>query len=126
MKNMMIIMGLAASLSSFIIAGDIDKIINALNGGNAAQFSAYFDNFLDIKLPEKDEIKNVGKTQATITIKSFFDESNINGFEKTSQREMGGTMYLTGKLKGSSKSYNITLLMKDRGDKLSIISIRVS
>jgi hypothetical protein len=125
MKKLMVLMVVAISLSSFV-AGDSDKIINALNQGNAAQFSAYFDNFLDIKLPEKDEIKNVGKTQAAITIKSFFDDIHVTGFEKTSQREMGGTMYLTGKLKGNSKAYNITLLMKDRGDKLSIISIRIS
>lgn len=126
MKKMMVMIGIVVSLNSFIIVGDIDKIISSLNAGNATQFSNFYDDFLDIKLPEKDEIKNVGKNQATITIKSFFDDNAIKGFEKTSQREMGGTMYLTGKLKGSSKSYNITLLMKDRGDKLSIISIRVS
>ena len=67
-------MGMVLSLSSFVITGDSDKIIAALQNGNAAQFSSYFDNFLDIKLPEKDELKNVGKTQATITIKNFFDE----------------------------------------------------
>jgi len=126
MKKMMVMMGMVLSLSSFVITGDSDKIIAALQNGNAAQFSSYFDNFLDIKLPEKDELKNVGKTQATITIKNFFDESGIKGFEKTSDREMGGTMYLTGKLKGGSKNYNLTLLMKDRGDKLSIISIRIN
>ena len=126
MKKMMVMMGMVLSMSSFIIVGDIDKIINALDAGNAAQFSNYFDDFLDIKLPEKDEIKNVGKNKATIMVKSFFSDNSVSGFEKTSQREMGGTMYLTGKLKGGSKSYNITLLMKDRGDKLSIISIRIS
>jgi Domain of unknown function (DUF4783) len=126
MKQLMVMVGMVLSLSSFLVAGDSDKIISALNQGNAGQFSGYFDNFLDIKLPEKDEIKNVGKTQATITVKSFFDDIDVKGFEKTSQREMGGTMYLTGKLKGASKTYNITLLMKDRGDKLSIISIRIS
>src|ERR1700752_1369293 len=107
MKKMMVMMGVIISLSSFIIVGDIDKIINALNTGNATQFSAFYDDFLDIKLPEKDEIKNVGKNQASITVKSFFDDNDIKGFEKTSQREMGGTMYLTGKLKGGSKNYNI-------------------
>ena len=77
MKKMMVLMAVVLSLSSFFVAGDSDKIINALNQGNAGQFSAYFDNFLDIKLPEKDEIKNVGKTQAAITIKSFFDYNFI-------------------------------------------------
>ena len=59
MKKMMVMMGMVFSLSSFVIVGDIDKIINALNAGNAAQFSSFYDDFLDIKLPEKDEIKNV-------------------------------------------------------------------
>lgn len=126
MKKMMVMIGMVLSLSSFVVAGDLDQIVGSLNSGNAAAFSNYFDNFLDIKLPEKNEIKNVGKTQATLTIKNFFSENNINGFEKTSDREMGGTMYLTGKLKGTSKTYNITLLMKDRGEKLSIISIRIN
>ncbi|MBG9375425.1 DUF4783 domain-containing protein [Panacibacter sp. DH6] len=126
MKRMMAIIGVAFAMSAFIVVGDIDKIINALSAGNAAQFSSFYDDFLDIKLPEKDEIKNVGKNQASITVKSFFDNNGIKGFEKTSQREMGGTMYLTGRLKGENKNFNITLLMKDRGDKLSIISIRVN
>jgi len=117
-----------ASLTTYAIsvADDSEKIVSALNDGNASAFSNYFDNFLDIKLLDKDEIKNVGKTQATITIKSFFSDNGIKGFEKTSEREMGGTRYLTGKLKGGSKSYNLTLLMKEKGDKLSIISVRVS
>ena len=45
---MMVMVGMILSLSSFFVAGDSDKIISALNQGNAGQFSAYFDNFLDI------------------------------------------------------------------------------
>jgi len=118
-------MGLVISFHT-VFAGDSDNIVNALKQGNATRFTSYFDNFIDLKLPEKDEIKNVGKTQAGITVKSFFDDYNIKGFDVTSQREMGGTMYITGKLQGASKAFNITLLMKVRGDKLSIITMRVS
>lgn len=106
--------------------GDADNIVNALKQGNANQFAGYFDSFLDIKFPEKDELKNIGKTQATIAVKSFFDEAKISGFELSSQRENEGTMYLTGKLTGNSKTYSLTLLMKSRGDKLSIIKIRIN
>ncbi len=119
-------MGLAFFVSAYAVAGDSDNIVNALKQGNAAQFSSYFDNFVDLKLPEKDEIKNVGKTQATITVKNFFNENDIKGFDVTSQREMNGTMYITGKLQGSSKNYNITMLMKVKGDKLLIITIRIN
>jgi hypothetical protein len=126
MKRILVVIGLMISLAGFAFSNDSENIVNALKQGDATQFSSYFDSFIDLKLPEKDEIKNVGKTQASITVKSFFQENNIKGFEATSQREMGGTMYITGKLQADAKSYNITLLMKAKGDKLSIITIRVS
>ena len=126
MKKFLLLLGFVVSLSAFQSAADSDKIVAALKQGNAAQFSSFLDNFIDLKLPEKDEVKNVGKTQAGITLKSFFDSNNINGFDLTSQREMGGTSYLTGKLQGGSKSYNLTVLMKAKGDKLSIITIRIN
>jgi len=113
-------------LTAYSVASDADSIVNALKQGNASQFSNYFDNFIDLKLPGKDEIKNVGKTQATITVKDFFNDNDIKGFENVSQRESNGTMYIAGKLIGSSKTYNITMLMKAKGDKLSIITIRIN
>lgn len=126
MKKILVLVGLAVSLSSYQVTADNDNIMNALKQGSASQLSNYFDNFIDLKLPEKDEIKNVGRTQAGITVKIFFDENNIKGFDLTSQREMGGTKYITGKLQGSTRGYNITMLMKAKGDKLSIITIRIN
>ncbi|MBN9298416.1 MAG: DUF4783 domain-containing protein [Filimonas sp.] len=126
MKKILLLAGLGLMLASFTLSSDTDSIVNALKQGNAEQVSQYFDNMLDVKLPEKDEIKNVGKNQASITVKNFFDENKIKGFELSSQREMGGTMYMAGKLQGSAKSYNITLMLKARGDKMSIITIRIN
>src|SRR3954453_177870 len=120
MKKLFLMMCVMVGLTAYSVAGDADSIVNALKQGNASQFSNYFDNFIDLKLPGKDEIKNVGKTQAGITVKNFFDENDIKGFDLSSQREMNGTMYITGKLQGSAKEYNITMLMKVKGDKLSI------
>ncbi|MFN4007128.1 MAG: DUF4783 domain-containing protein [Chitinophagaceae bacterium] len=102
-----------------------DAIINALKQGDAEKLSTYFDTFIDIKLPEKEEIKNVSKNQASIAIKSFFETAAIKGFEVTSQRELGGTKYMTGKLIGNGKTYNITLMMKSKGDEVAIITIRI-
>lgn len=126
MKKILLLAGIALSLLSFRVSGDADNIINALKEGNAEQLSQYFDNILDVKLPEKDEIKNVGKNQASITLKSFFADNKIKGFELTSQREMGGTMYITGKIQGGTKNYNITLMMKSKGDKMAIITVRIN
>jgi len=126
MKNLLYVMGLAVVMCSFSVKSDSDGIVAALKKASAEQLSAYFDNVIDLKLPGKDEIKNVGKNQATLTIKNFFSESSVNGFDLTSQREMSGTMYITGKLKNSGNGYNITLLMKNKADKLSIITVRIN
>lgn len=126
MKKIMVMIGLVVGLSAYQTVADSDSIVNALKQGNASQLSNYFDNFIDLKLPEKNEIKNVGRTQAGITVKSFFDDNKVKGFDLTSQREMGGTKYISGKLQGGAKDYNITMLMKVKGDKLSIITIRVN
>jgi hypothetical protein len=126
MKKLFLVACVMVSLTAYSVASDADSIVNALKQGNATQFSNYFDNFIDLKLPGKDEIKNVGKTQATITVKDFFNDNDVKGFESVSQRESNGTMYIAGKLIGSSKTYNITMLMKAKGDKLSIITIRIN
>ncbi|MGI8950941.1 MAG: DUF4783 domain-containing protein [Chitinophagaceae bacterium] len=126
MKNLFTTVVIAFSLMSFSIQTDTEEIINALKQGNSEQFSKFFDTILDVKLPEKDEIKNIGKNQASITLKNFFRENNIKGFDVTSQRELSDTKYLTGKLQGGSKTYNLTLMMKTKGDKLTIITIRIN
>ena len=122
----MYVMGLALVMCSFSVKTDSDGIVGALKKASAEQLSSYFDNVIDIKLPGKDEIKGVGKNQATLTIKNFFNENNIQDFDLTSQREMGGSMYIAGKLKSADKAYNITLMMKNKADKLSIITFRIN
>jgi hypothetical protein len=126
MKKIAAILSLGLMLMSFTIQTDTNDIINALKTGNANQFSKYFDNILDVKLPEKDEIKSIGKTQASVTMKSFFDENNIKGFDASSQRELGGIMYIAGKLQGSSKAYQLTLMLKENGNDVVITNIRIN
>ncbi len=125
MKKLLFILILA--LASFSIkAQDANGIINALKEANAEQVSNYFDKILDIKFPEKEEIKSIGKNQAGIALKSFFENNAIKGFELSSQREMGGTMYLAGKLANGSTGYKLSIMMKYKEGKLQIITIRIS
>lgn len=126
MKKLFLILCSAFLVSSATFAQTGDDIAKTLKEGSADAFANYFDAFVDLKLPEKDEIKNVGKNQATITIKSFFADEGIKGFDKTSERELSGTMYMTGKLAGKNKSYNITIMMKKKGDSFAIITVRIN
>ena len=124
MKKIFLVIGLMMGLVSF--GQDQDAIVNTLKAADAAKLSTYFDEFVDIKFLDKAEVKNMGRNQAAITLKTFFSENGINGFEKTSQRDMSGTMYLTGKLQNSDKGYNITLMMKLKNAKWQIITLRVN
>ncbi len=112
--------------SSFTKQSDSVNVVKALKEADAAQIATYFDKILDLKLPEKEEIKSIGKNQAGIALKSFFEENNISGFDLTSQRELGGTMYITGKLLGAGKGYNLTLMLKNKGERPQIITIRIN
>ena len=127
MKKFLILITLSFTLFSFKTADNVPAIINALKTGNAEEVGKYFDNFIDLKLPEKDEVKNVGKNQASIALQSFFKDNAIKGFELTSQREMGASMYLAGKLTNASKGYNITILLKSKdGGNKEIITVRIN
>lgn len=107
-------------------AQEANNIVNALKSANASEVANYFDKILDIKFPDKDEIKSIGKTQASIALKSFFDNNNIKGFELSSQREMGGTMYIAGKLINGSDGYKLSIMMRTKEGKPQIITVRIS
>jgi hypothetical protein len=103
-----------------------DAIVNSLKSANSEQVAGYFDSFIELKLPEKDEVKNMGKNQASIAFNSFFKENGVKSFELTSKREMGETMQITGKLQNAGKGYGITIRLKKQGDKLSITNVRIN
>jgi len=126
MNKFLLLLLVGFSLMSFTyFQSGREEMIAALKQGNAEQFIKYFDNAIDIKMPSSDEMKGVQKAQAASTLKSFFVDNGINKFDVTSQRELGGTMYVTGKLSGNT-DYNLTAMIKSTPDKLSIITLRIN
>lgn len=124
MKKILTILAFMLSISAFAQNGD--AVVNALKEGSATKFSNYFDNNVDVKLPKQNEMQNINKAEAATAVKDFFANNNINGFEVISQREMSGTMYIAGKLKSTSQDYNITVMLKSKGDNTSVITIRIN
>ena len=127
MKKIFLYTGLIIGLLSFTTnQGDVDAIVNAFKSADAGQVGIFFDDYVDIKLLDKDEVKNIGRNQATITLKAFFAENGVKGFEKVSEREIGNTMYLAGKLITSGKASNITIMLKMKDGKRQIITLQIS
>lgn len=126
MKKIFLVIGLAISFLAFAQQGDTDAVVRAFKSANTEEIAQYFDDYIDLKLLDKEEVKNMGRNQAGLALKMFFDENNINGFEKGSNREIGSTLYITGKLTSSGKPYNMTVMLKAKGGKHQIITIRIN
>jgi hypothetical protein len=126
MKRLFVLGILTICPYAFINHPEANSLVAALKQGNAVEVSRYFDDIIDMKLPEKEEIKNIGKTQAGITLKIFFEEAGISGFDKTNERSTEGTMYINGKLYGSSKDYSLTMMLRNKSGKFYIVTFRVN
>jgi hypothetical protein len=126
MKKLFLVLGLSISFLAFAQQGDTDAVVKAFKSANTEEIAQYFDDYIDLKFLDKEEVKNMGRNQAGLALKMFFDENNINGFEKGSNREIGSTLYITGKLTSSGKPYNMTVMLKAKGGKHQIITIRIN
>ena len=126
MKNIFLLIAVFVGTTSFSIQPDTDAIVKAFKTADAIEIGGYFDDFIDLKLLDKEEVKNMGRNQATIALKTFFDENHIKGFEKGSDREIGNTLYITGKLTSTGKSYNVTVMLKAKANKHQIITMRIN
>ena len=107
--------------------GDADLVVAALKSGNPSEIAKYFAVVVDIKFLDAPEDKIVAEEKAAQKLAAFYEDYKIKGFERTAQREIGNTMYLTGKISGASKNYNITLmLMKKNAGPYHIVTLRVN
>lgn len=107
--------------------GDADLVITALKSGNAAEIAKHFAVVVDIKFLNAPEDKIVASEKAAEKLAAFYTEFQVKDFERTAQREIGNTMYLTGKISGATKKYNITLmLMKKNAAPYHIVTLRVN
>ncbi|HVZ26174.1 MAG TPA: DUF4783 domain-containing protein [Sediminibacterium sp.] len=127
MKSILVGIVCVIGLVSFTYqTGDVEAIVNAFKAADANRIGSFLDDYVDMKLLDKDEVKNIGRNQATITLKAFFADNGIVGFEKVSEREIGNTMYLAGKLLDNGKGHNITILLKQKDGKRQIITLRIN
>jgi len=58
-----------ALLSSFVIYAGIDEVIAAMKTGNASSVAKYFDNNVEISMPDKSN--SYSKSQAELVLKDF-------------------------------------------------------
>lgn len=122
MKKLFTLAVLGIIFSSFMIAGGLSEIINAVRLGNASQVAKYFDNTIDISVSGKSS--TYSKSQGELILKDFFSNNPVTGFSVIHQGDNSGSQYCIGTLNTKSGSYRSTIYMKQKGDAQVLQEIR--
>jgi len=122
MKQFFTLITATCLLCSFSISVGIDEIIGALKTGNATQIAKYFDNTVEITLPEKSN--SYSKSQGEMILKDFFNTYPVKSFEILHKGQNAGSEYFIGKLVTKTGTFRTTVFMKQKGDRQTLQEIR--
>lgn len=122
MKQIFSFAAVTVLLSSFALMVNIDGVVGALKTGNAAQMAKFFDNTIEISMPDKSN--SYSKTQAEIILKDFFTNNPVKSFTIIHKGENAGSQYCIGTLATKNGDFRTTVFMKQKGTAQLLQEIR--
>ena len=114
MKHFLVLPVLIVFLSSLIVNAGIDEVVAAMKAGNSVMVAKYFDNVVDISMPDKSN--SYSKSQAEMVIKDFFTSNPVKSFEIIHKGENAGSQFCIGTLQTKNGAFRTTIFMKKKGD----------
>jgi hypothetical protein len=112
MKYFLVSAVLLVLVSSFITQS-FDDVVKGIKAGDASEVSKYFDNTVEISLPEKSN--SYSKTQAELVLHNFFASNTVKDFEILHKSDNSGSQYCIGNLKTVNGTFRTTIFMKQKG-----------
>src|ERR1043166_2054766 len=109
-------------LSSFTVQTDIEQVIVALKTGDASELSKYFDENVELTLPDKSD--NYSRAQALLILKDFFSNNGVKSFEVKHKGEQAGGQFCIGTLQTKTGNFRNTVFMKMKAKKQTVKEIR--
>lgn len=123
MKSLSVtLIGIALLLSSFALQSNIDGVIGALRSGNSSELSKYFDDKVELTLPDKSD--SYSKAQAQLIVKDFFSNNGVRGFELKHKGDSPGGQFCIGTLQTNTGNFRTNVFMKTKGGKEVVREIR--
>jgi hypothetical protein len=114
MKYFLTLAVLTIHFTSFSQKIGINDVLGAIKTGNASLMAKYFDNSVEISLPEKSS--SFSKSQAELVLKDFFGNYPVKNFEIIHKGENAGSEYCIGTLVTKNGSFRTTIFMKQKVD----------
>jgi Domain of unknown function (DUF4783) len=115
MKRFFTLLTVGALLSSFTFFSSIEEVITAMKAGSAADIARFFDNTVEINMPDKSN--SYSKSQAELILRDFFSTNVVKSFTVNHKGENSGSQFCIGTLVTKSGTYRTTVFMKLKGDK---------
>lgn len=109
-------------LSSFVKLDTIDEVIGALKSGNSAELSKYFDDSVEVTLP--DMSNSYSKAQAQLIVKDFFNNNGVKGFELKHKGDAPNGHYCIGTLQTNAGNFRTHVMLKAKSGKEVVREIR--
>lgn len=109
-------------LSAFTKQSNIDGVIGAIRSGNSTELSKYFDENVELTLPDKSD--SYSKAQAQLIVKDFFSNNGVKGFDLKHKGESPGGHYCIGTLQTGAGNYRTNVFMKTKNGREVIKEIR--
>jgi Domain of unknown function (DUF4783) len=116
------LLGSFVLFASFTTQSSIDSVISALRSGNSNELAKYFDDTIELTLPDKSD--SYSKAQAQLIVKDFFDNNGVKNFELKHKGDSPGGHFCIGTLQTSSGNFRTNVFMKTKNGKEVVKEIR--
>lgn len=109
-------------LSAFTYQSSIDGVIGAIRSGNSAELSKYFDDNIELTLPDKSD--SYSKAQAQLIVRDFFSNNGVKGFDLKHKGDSPGGHFCIGTLQTNAGNFRTNVFMKSKGGREVVKEIR--
>ncbi|MFM1929357.1 MAG: hypothetical protein RL387_685 [Bacteroidota bacterium] len=125
-RKYLLIISFLFSFSTLFAQNDTENLVQILQTASFNNLLPYWSQQVEVNIIQQINQKQLNASSANEQLQAFFNKQNIVGFEKTAERKLGNTIYVTGKLISSQKKYSLTLLLELTKKGFEIVSVRIS
>jgi len=125
-RKYLLIIPFLFSFSTLFAQNDTENLVQILQTASFNNLKPYWSQQVEVNIIQQINQKQLTANGANEQLQAFFNKQNIVGFEKTAERKLGNTIYVTGKLISSQNKYSLTLLLEINKKGFEIVSVRIS
>ena len=125
-RKYLLIISFLFSFNSLFAQNDTENLVQILQTASFNNLLPYWGQQVEVNIIQQINQKQLNASAANEQLQAFFNKQNIVGFEKTAERKLGNTIYITGKLLSSQNKYSLTLLLEVTKKGIEILSVIIS